>query len=375
MRIDAHVHFMPPDLNPAHLAQREPYWGLLLGPKSVQGWATAEQMVADMDQAGLEMVALVGEYFQQPELCAARNNQAAAIARRWPTRVLPLAVLQPKAGPAALAELERCADLGFGGVGELNPYAQGFGLTDPDFLRVVEACIRRNWPLNLHVSEEVGHYYPGKSATPLRHYYWLAQTYPELKLILAHWGGGLLFYEMMPGVRRVLQNVWYDTAASPLLYPTAKIFTTALHCVDHTKILYASDYPLRLYPRRQSAPDFTLFIQEIDRLDLPPAVYADIMGRNAARLFGLLKTEPPPSRPAKVTPPPAPPISRQPVSLIAAVWPQTQAVFEKWGIPWQDSPVPQWEPVAQAAAARGLSPAQQQDLLEALNRIIADNAA
>ena len=120
-------------------------------------------------------------------------------------------------------------------------------------------------PPNLHTNEEVGHFYPGKAVTPLRDYYRLASRYPELKLILAHWGGGIFFYEMMPEVRRVLRNVWYDTAASALQYPTQDIFGVALRCVDHRKLLYASDYPLRLYPRRQSGPDFRPFLAEIAR--------------------------------------------------------------------------------------------------------------
>ncbi len=76
------------------------------------------------------------------------------------------------------------------GVGELGPYGQGYRLDDADFLRLAEACIRLDIPLNLHTNEEVGHYYPGKATTPLVHYYELAVRYPELKLILAHWGAG-----------------------------------------------------------------------------------------------------------------------------------------------------------------------------------------
>jgi predicted TIM-barrel fold metal-dependent hydrolase len=207
MRIDAHVHYTPPEL--AHdlgaFCRQEPYWGLLVGPgsrgKSVQGWATAEQMIDDMDQAGLDRVILQGEYRRRHEACVARNDQALAITRRWPERVTAFATLQPLAGPAALDELRRCLDGGMRGVGELSPYAQGCSLRHPDFLRLVEACIAADVPLCLHANEEVGPYYPGKGATPLAHYYELAVRYPELKLILAHWGGGLLLYELMPKVR------------------------------------------------------------------------------------------------------------------------------------------------------------------------------
>jgi hypothetical protein len=215
MRIDAHIHFTPPEMaaNLAAFAEQEPYWGLLVmgdaANHTVQGWATAERMIVDMDRAGVDRVMLMGEYRQRHEACVARNDQALALLRRWPDRISAFAVVQPKAGRGALDELARCLDAGMAGVGELGPYGQGYTLDDPDFLRLAEACIRRDVPLNLHVSEEIGHFYLGKSTTPLLHYYRLACRYPELKLILAHWGGGLLFYEIMPEVRRNLRNVWF----------------------------------------------------------------------------------------------------------------------------------------------------------------------
>jgi hypothetical protein len=395
MRIDAHVHYMPPELS-HHLdafCQQEPYWGLLVGPgvrgRSVQGWASAGQMIEDMERAGLDRVILQGEYRLHHEGCVARNDQGLAIIQRWPERVIAFATLQPLAGPAALAELRRCLDGGMRGVGELNPYAQGCNLRHPDFLRLVEACIAADIPLCLHTNEEVGPYYPGKGATPLAHYYQLACRYPELKLILAHWGGGLFLYELMPKVRRELRNVWYDTAASPMLCPTSDIFGVALRCLDHRKVLVASDYPLLLYPERRrqlpaalaDRPDFRPFQAEVAGLNLPPQVYQDISGDNAARLLGLIPAgagfrgepslTPQPPLPLGEGEPTSPVTGMMPVSLVADSWPATRPVFEKYSIPWQDSPVPFWEPIAQAAAARGYGPTNLERLLDELNAAIA----
>lgn len=386
MIIDAHVHYTPPslaaDLDPFTAA--EPFWGQMLAPrpggKSLQGWATAERMIADMDAAGVDRVVLMGEYRRSHEGCVARNDEALAIIRRWPHRVSAFAMIQPKAGPAALDELARCLDGGMAGVGELGPYGQGYRLDDPDFLRLVEACIGHGVPLNLHTNEEVGGFYPGKAVTPLRDYYRLAVRYPELKLILAHWGGGLFFYELMPEVRRALRNVWYDTAASPLQYATRAIFDVMLRCADHRKLLYASDYPLRLYPRRQAEPDFRPFLAEIAALELPDPVRADIMGGNAARLLGLEGASPeaPPAMAGASAPAAArdlraadaltPAMS---TALVAETWPATRAVFERHGIPWRDDPVPFWEPISQAAAARGIGGEALARLLAELNEAAA----
>jgi predicted TIM-barrel fold metal-dependent hydrolase len=373
-------------------AELEPYWGLLITPDPVnhteQGWATPERMMADMDRAGVHKVVLLGESQQNHDTCVARNNQGLEISRRYPGRVMPFAVLQPRAGWKALDELKRCYDAGIWGVGELGAYSQGFGLDDPDFTRVVEACIDLDLPLNLHVSEEIGHFYLGKSTTPLRHYHRLAQRYPELKLILAHWGGGLFFYEIMPEVRLELKNVWYDTAASPLLFPTGAVFRVAVQCVDHRKLLFGTDYPLLICPDKQSSPGYDPFLKEIDDLGFGEDMYLDIMGANAARLLGLLAPGEQaaagyPGREEGATPTPpkchspssgteASPISRlMPVRAVAEAWPETRAVFDQHGIPWKDSPVPYWEPIVQAAASRGYGPKVQQLLLDELNEVVA----
>jgi hypothetical protein len=286
-------------------------------------------------------------------------------------------MIQPKAGRAALTELARCVAAGMRGVGELGPYGQGYRLDDPDFLAVIEACIDYDLPVNLHTNEEVGRYYAGKATTPLRHIYRLAERYPDLKLILAHWGGGLLFNELMPSAEKTLRNVWYDTAASPLLFPTDRVFRAALAAVDHRKLLYASDYPLRLYPRTQPEPDFRPFLAEIDALGLTEGIRADILGGNAARLLGTRaegltsrEGERPAASGAAAAAAIAQLASEMAVAVIAERWPDTRRVFERHGIPWLDSPAPEWEPVRQAAAARGLGPAELMRLMAELREAI-----
>ena len=385
MIIDAHIHFTPPELKARldRFAEEEPYWGLLLNPpngKSIQGWADPERMIADMDKAGVDKVVIVGEYFRQHDACVQRNNQAIDLVRRYPGRVLALATLQPAAGERAIDELKRCLDAGLHGVGELNPYAQGVDLLDRRFLRLAEAIVEADVPLNLHVSEEIGGYYLGKSTTPLRDYYSLACRFPELKLILAHWGGGLFFYEIMPRVRKQLSRVWYDTAASPLLYPTKRIFQTALTAISHKKILFGSDYPLLIYPSKMTEPDMRPFINAIDKLDLEPDVHADLMGLNAARLFQLNGFGPEDLPPAgsglgSIEIASHPVTGNMAVSMVATEFPETQKLFSEYNIPVDDQPVPDWEPITQAATRQGLGPKKQRALLEQINEIVSKNVS
>lgn len=380
MRIDVHIHFQPPELI-AYLAThagQEPYWALLLAPNPTTGHPPAapdaSRMLVDMDHAGIDCVVIQGEYYRQHESCVAANNRALALQRQYPERFMVFASVQP-ADERALDEVQRCAASGAIGVGELNPYAQGFRLDSPAFLRLAERCIDLDLPILIHVNEPVGRYYPGKAVTPLVQYYHLALRYPELKLILAHWGGGLFFYELMPSVRHALRNVWYDMAASPLLYPTADVVAVALRCLSPHKILFGSDYPLPLHPRRSREPDMATFLNEIIALDIAPEVRDDILGRNAARLLGLMPPagEPPEQRasPRKAPPLPHLPITATtPVAAIAAAWPATRAILDAYGIPWETVEVPFWEPLHQAAAARGIGAERLAQLINDLDAAI-----
>ena len=360
MIIDAHVHFTPPQLRDQLTTLGEPYLEMLLGgADSIQGWVSAETLIRDMDRAGIDKVLLVGEYYQRHENCVARNNQSIDLINRYPDRIMSLAIVQPNAGEAAVNELRRCLDAGLVGLGEMNPYAQNFRLDDDTFSRLAELCIERNVPINLHVGEEVGNWYTGKSTTPLREYVDLATRFPALKLIFAHWGGGLIFYELMPAVRKQLANVWYDTAASPLLYPTKKIFRTALTCIEPRKILYGSDYPLRIYPRKMQEPNFNLFLNVIRKQEI--AAEADILGGNFLAMMAQ-------SSVAQVK------IKQQVAQMtvrgMVRQEPRSAEILNRYRIPTEDVAVPAWEPIQQAAAARGLSSADQVALFEELKTLI-----
>jgi len=131
--------------------------------------------------------------------------------------------------------------------------------------------------LSLHVSEPVGHDYPGKgSNTPGIIYRFIAAS-KELKVMLAHLGGGLPFYELMSEVREALSNAWYDTAAGPFLY-RSEVYKAVAAMSGAQRILFGSDWPL-LSPRR--------VIDHIREAGLGQAEVDAVLGGNARRLFNL----------------------------------------------------------------------------------------
>uniref|UniRef100_UPI00389AA57D amidohydrolase family protein n=1 Tax=Candidatus Seribacter sulfatis TaxID=3381756 RepID=UPI00389AA57D len=73
------------------------------------------------------------------------------------------------------------------------------------------------------------------------------------------------FYELNPKVRNELRNVYYDLAACPLLYESS-IYRKLIDTVGHKKIIWGTDYPLKIFPKVQSKPDFSTFIKEIHKV-------------------------------------------------------------------------------------------------------------
>ena len=123
---------------------------------------------------------------------------------------------------------------------------------------IVEIIIKNNLLLMTHASEPVGHQYPGKGVATPDLLYTLITAFPELKLICAHWGGGLPFYALMPEVKAALKNVYFDTAISPFLY-SPQVYGHVVQLVGAEKILFGTDYPV-ISQRR--------FLKEINALDL-----------------------------------------------------------------------------------------------------------
>jgi predicted TIM-barrel fold metal-dependent hydrolase len=293
MIIDCHVHLYPAEANadPAGwaAARAERRWAAMVGPRSdgvpsLQGWVDEERLLRDMDVAGVDRAVLLGWYWEKPATCAEQNRFFAEVVRRHPDRLEAFAAMHAAAGAEGVrAELSRCHEEGLSGLGELCPPAQGFGYDDPVLAVALELAAQWRWPVNLHVTEPAGRAYPGRVETPFMELLALAGRYPSVRFVFAHLGGLLPFFELNRAVARPLANVWYDTAASPLLY-RPEVFPLVARTVGAERILYGSDYPLRLYPKAQAEPDFGRFLAEIRASGLEEAQLAAVLGGNWQRL-------------------------------------------------------------------------------------------
>lgn len=278
MIIDFHSHIFSDEMraNRSGYLERDQWFSTLYeDPK--HRLASAEDVITSMKEAGVDRTVVFGFPWRDGGLCKEHNNYLIEAVRKYPDKLIGFACVQPlDAGDAK--ELDRCLSAGLSGLGELGPDGQGFDIEDKWALEAsAEVLQQYNRPLLTHSSEPIGHDYPGKGQTHPWRLLKLAQNFPDLKIVLAHWGGGLPFYELMPEVREALKNVYYDTAASTYLY-SFDIFPAIIRIVGANRILWGTDYPLLSQAK---------FLKRVRASGLSTDELDAVLGGNAARLLRL----------------------------------------------------------------------------------------
>jgi uncharacterized protein len=277
MIIDFHTHIFPPQIrnNRGDYLKQDPLFNLLYADPAAK-LASAEDLIAIMDNHHIDMSVVLNIAWHSPELCRLTNEYILEAVSRYSSRLVGFGMFGFDSPEMALTEIERCAAGGIKGIGEFRPSTGLLG--DNELLRpLIEKIIDRNLILLIHCSEPLGHVYPGKGDITPERLYPFIKRFPKLKLVCAHWGGGLPFYMAMPEVKKALENVFFDSAASPFLY-RPQIYSQVMQSAGMGKILFGSDYPV-ISPGR--------LLKEIEEQNLPPEAKKLFLGGNAGMLLGI----------------------------------------------------------------------------------------
>ena len=278
MIIDFHVHTFPAEIRDHRdrFFDTEPEFKLLYeSPKSKL--VSASDIIDMMDDQEVDMSVVFGFPWRTPDTCRRNNDYVIEAVDRYPHRLRGLCCVD-SLNPDAVEEVRRCLDAGLSGVGELAFYGCGIdGECQLSLDPIMAMCREFDVPVLLHTNEEVGHLYPGKTPNTMTQIYETMARFPDNTIVLAHWGGGIFFYNLLKkAVKETLKNVYYDTAASPFLYDS-RIYRYARDLVGIDKVLLGTDYPL-LKPAR--------YFTEMHEGGLNREEMDAVCGKNAA---GLLK--------------------------------------------------------------------------------------
>ena len=281
MIIDCHTHIFPEEIRKdreAFCKRDEGFSSIYSQPKAkIVG---VEDLIGSMDESGIDRSVICGFPWKQPDLCSLHNQYLLESASRYPNRLIVFVILIFSNPDWSGKELDRAVKSGGKGVGEIAFYHDEMSFQDIHSMKpILTQMEKQRIPLLLHTNEMIGHSYPGKGRTPLERFYQLILSFPNLPIILGHWGGGLPFYELMPEVAKGMSNVYYDTAASPFIY-SKKIYAIVSKIVGVEKILFGTDFPLISPPR---------YFKELEECDLSKQDQKRILGLNFSKMIAPLR--------------------------------------------------------------------------------------
>lgn len=274
MIIDAHTHVFSEEQIAARavLCGTDPTFAeLYAGPKAKL--ATAAGLLTELDAGAIDAAVVAGFAFANSAQIAGQNRALLEAARANP-RLIPVATVNP-AQPAWRAAAEQALADGARGFGELRPHNQGWDPLGAEGKALCSMAREAGVVLLWHVSEPVGHRYPGKAGgiSPVE-LCRVAETFPTLRMVAGHLGGGVSFFLYMQEMRTILRDVFFDTAAWRFLYDEGSVAQLVAQA-GASRVLFGSDYPL-LSPKGE--------LQRL-RAVLPDAAAASVCGETAETLF------------------------------------------------------------------------------------------
>lgn len=255
------------------------FLGKVRGRHSSDG-ISLEQMLGEMDEAGIELgflvaaksgrVGLPGCYHMPPEVVAR------AVAAH-PDRFLGLVGIDPYQGMDGVRALEAAIrDQGFIGA-HLYPHWFDLPPNDARYYPFYAKCIELGVPIQMQVGQSLIYSKEHRCRSVGRPIYLddIACDLPELKLIGSH--VGIPWHEEMIAMAWKHENVYLCTDAhSPKYWPRPVV--QYLNSYGQDKCIFGTDFPVLRFGRT---------LREIDDLALKPEVRRKFLRNNVLRVYGL----------------------------------------------------------------------------------------
>lgn len=272
--IDCHTHIFPPEIiskRTEAITRDNRFASIYRGSK--ERLVDAEGLKDYMRLNSVSACVACAFSFRDSGLMRLSNDYIIE-ASRQDKRIVPFIAVDFDRQKEAIKEIERCFRGGAKGIGEIGFYEKKLGIKEIKRLEgMAEFAEHTGCVVMLHVNEQIGHTYNGKMPVDLVALTDFISRHRNMKIILAHLGGGLCFYEFMPEVKDAFENVYYDIAAAPFIY-SDDIYRFIGRFLTK-KILFGTDFPLLTTKRYKRG------LMTINRREREAIFY-----KNAGRLFG-----------------------------------------------------------------------------------------
>jgi predicted TIM-barrel fold metal-dependent hydrolase len=268
--IDVHTHAFPDHLAPRATARLADHGGVT---PSYDG--TVAGLVGAMDRADVA-VSVMLPVATKPSQVSVINDWAAGLrapGSPWIGRILPFGTMHPDFEDPG-AEIARMAELGLTGI-KMHPDYQSYVPNEARLEPIYRAAREHGLWMLLHAGGDiVPQTYLGTPET----YAEVLETWPGLRVILAHMGGWRLWEAAAEHI--IGRDVVLDTAYTPGHLPDEEfVGLVRRHGVD--RVVFGSDGPFA---------DPGAEIGNLRTTGLTDDELASVLGGNASRLLGLQDT-------------------------------------------------------------------------------------
>jgi predicted TIM-barrel fold metal-dependent hydrolase len=270
---------------------------------TMPAFSSIEDYMGAMETLGVEKLVIhsVGYY---PETCIVLNDLTRSLCDEHPEKLVGLATTPISYPEDAVNELERAIrDLGLKGL-KIYPKYQGTTLDDEKMRPVYEKAEELEVPVLTH-SDSYTTSYTGSVLSEIDNTACntarlfrsnILRNLPKLKMILAHIGGGIVFYrDHLKAMARFLRKTededpgrYFDQIFSQLYYDISpanwyseNTIRTAISSVGEDRLLFGTDFPVP----REGMDGVREGIEKVRGFDMPDEVKEKILGQNAKKLF------------------------------------------------------------------------------------------
>jgi len=246
-------------------------------PQVIFDGMSIEQMVTEMDDAGVDRCVLSAFYHQ--DMAVVSNEEVAEAVEAYPDRFIGSGTVNVLRKPMDVSrQVERLIkELGMKVI-RLEPYMYGDGTVglppnDKHYWPVYLKCAELGVPVAIQVGH-TGPLLPSACGRPI-HLDEVALAFPELTIIGCHLGQP--WEDEMMTLAWKHDNIYVETSArAPKHWP--KSFVRFAKGWGRDKVLWATDYPLLGFDRT---------LRELEDLDLGEEVFRKVVRDNTLRALGL----------------------------------------------------------------------------------------
>ena len=241
-----------------------------------EGYDTGEQLIAAMDAAGVETILatdlLAWSYTRQTRFAKDMTSRIAELTTRFPGRVYGLADYDPFRIRASLKKLEEdVTQRQYKGV-YIHIYGYDIGLDHRKMYPLYAKCEE----LQIPVSMQVGHVLeamPSEHGRPMQ-LDRIACDFPDLTIIGTH--TGYPWVDEMIAVAGKWPNVYLNISAWLPKYFGRNLVRFVKGRGSHKKVIFGTN-----------GLDWTRYLAEFDRLEIPEDRARAVLYENAKRVHGL----------------------------------------------------------------------------------------